>query len=162
MAVVITNLLLALMLQLSCNSQVIPSSQSADVNAVSRQNPSDKDLLKALETFASSDATASAKAWQVLASYGQQNLIDNLTRLYVSTSPDDYHRVLIAFTFCKLKHEYAVNRKIVLSALTKQSPYKRFYGDWAASLVHRLLLAGDKEVLADLCAAAEWSDGAMS
>jgi hypothetical protein len=162
MAVVINILLLAAMLQFSCNSQVIPSSQSADVNAVSRQNPSDKDLLKAVETFASSDATASAKAWQVLDSYGQQNLIDNLTRLYASTSPDDYHRVLIAFTLCKLKHEYVVNRGIVLSALTKQSPFKHFYGDWATSLVHRLLLAGDKEVLANLFMSAEWSDGAMS
>lgn len=161
MAVVI-NLLLLSMLPLSCNSLVIPSSESTDVNAADRQNSSDKDIIKAVEAFASSDTTASTQGWQVLESYGTQNLIDNLTRLYVSTSPDDYHRVLIAFTLCKLNYEYAGNRRIVLSALTKQSPYKRFYGDWAASLVHRLLLAGDEGVLPDLVGAAEWSDGAMS
>jgi hypothetical protein len=162
MVVVINAMLLAVALQSSCNSQVIPSSQSSEVNAVSSQSPSYGDILKEVEVFASSDATASAKAWQVLESYGHQNLIDNLTRLYASTSPDDYHRVLIAFTLCKLNHEYAVNRRIVLSALTKQSPFKHFYGDWAVSLVHRLLLTGDREVLANLFAAAEWSDGAMS
>jgi hypothetical protein len=162
MVVVINAVLLAVALQSSCNSQVIPSSQSSEVNAVSSQSPSDGDILKEVEVFASSDATASAKAWQVLESYGHQNLIDNLTRLYASTSPDDYHRVLIAFTLCKLNHEYAGNRSIVLSSLAKKPPYKRFYSDWAASLVHRLLLGGDKEVLANLLTAAEWSDGAMS
>jgi hypothetical protein len=161
-AVVIKALLLVATLQSSCNSQVKPSSQSSEVNAVSRQSPSDEDILKEVETFASSDATASAKAWKILDSYRQQNLVNNLIRLYASTSSDDYHRVLIAFTFCKLNYEYATNRGIVLSALTKQSPFKRFYGDWAASLVHRLLLGGDKEVLANLFTAAEWSDGAMS
>jgi len=161
MAVVI-NLLLLAMLPLSCNSQVKPSSEPTDFNATRPQNSSDKDILEAVETFASSDTTASTQGWQALESYGTQNLIDNLTRLYASTSPDDYHRVLIAFTLCKLNYEYAVNRTIVLSALTKQSPYERFYGDWAASLVHRLLLAGDEGVLPDLFAAAGWSDGAMS
>ncbi len=118
--------------------------------------------MKQIETFASSDATASAKAWGVLESYDRQSLISELTRLYGSASDDDYHKVLIAFTFCKLNHEYAANRSIVLSSLAKKSPYKRFYGDWAASLVHRLLLGGDKELLSDLFTAAEWSDGAMS
>ena len=118
MAVVI-NLLLLVMLPLSCNSEVKPSSESTDLNATRPQNSSDKDILKAVETFASSDTTASTQGWQALESYGTQNLIDNLTRLHASTSPDDYHRVLIAFTLCKLNHEYAVNRKIVLSALTK-------------------------------------------
>lgn len=160
--VIIKTLLLLAMLQSSCNSQVKPSSQSSEVNTVSRQSPSDGELLKEVETFASSDATASAEAWKLLESQGRENLVNRLTSLYASTSPDDYHRVLIAFTFCKLNHEYATNRGIVLSALTKQSPFKRFYGDWAASLIHRLLLGGDKEVLADLFAAAEWSDGAMS
>ena len=161
MAIVINVLLLAV-LQLSCNSLVIPSSESADVNAASRQNPSDKDLLKAVETFASSDATASAKAWKVLKSQDRESLVSRLTSLYASTSPDDYHRVLIAFTFCKLGHEYVANKRIVLSALTKQLPFQRLYGDWTAGLVHSLLLDGDKDVLADLFTAAEWSDGAMA
>jgi len=159
---VFINLLLVAMLLLSCNSRVKLSSESTDLNAARPQNLSDKDILKAVETFASSDTTASNQGWQALESYGTPNLIHNLTRLYASTSPDDYHRVLSAFTLCKLNYEYAVNRKIVLSALTKQSPYKRFYGDWATSLVHRLLLAGDEGVLPDLLGAAEWSDGAMS
>lgn len=133
----------------------------SEVNAV-RQSPSDKDLMKQVEAFASSDATVSTKAWAAIESYDRQRLISELTRLYGSVSDDDYHKVLIAFTLCKLNHEYAANRSIVLSSLTKKSPYKRFYGDWAASLVHRLLLGGDKEVLSDLFTAAEWSDGAMS
>jgi hypothetical protein len=159
---IIEALLLVAMLQSSCNSQVKPSSQASQVNAESRQNPSDKDLLKQVETFASSDTNASAKALKVLDSYAHQNLIDDLTRLYGSTSPDDYHRVLIAFTLYKLGHENEANKRIVLSALSKHSPFERLYGDWTASLVHSILLGGDKEVLADLFAAAEWSDGAMS
>jgi hypothetical protein len=158
-AIIVGALLLVAILQLSCNLEASLSSKSSD--AV-RQSPSDRDLIKEVETFASSDATASVKAWEVLESYDRQNLIGELTRLYGSVSDDDYHKVLIAFTFCKLNHEYAANRSIVLSSLTKKSPYNRFDGDWAANLVHRLLLAGDKEVLTNLLAAAEWSDGAMS
>ena len=158
-AVIFGALLLVAMLQLNCHSETRLSSQPSD--AV-RQGPLDKDLMKQVETFASSDATASTKAWEVLETYDRQNLISELTRLYRSAADDDYHKVLIAFTFCKLNHEYAANRSIVLSSLAKKSPYKRFDGDWAAGLVHRLLLGGDKEVLSDLFTAAEWSDGAMS
>lgn len=160
-AVIVKALLVVAMLQLSCNSEARLSSQPSEANTA-RQSPSDRDLMKQVETFASSDATASAKAWRVLESYDRQNLISELTRFYGSASDDDYHKILIAFTFCKLNHEYAVNRTIVLSALTKQSPFERLYGDWTASLVHSLLLGGDKDVLADLFAAAEWSDGAMA
>lgn len=147
--------------QYGCNSEATLSSQTSEANMANRQKPSDKDLLKQVETFGSSDATASAKARKAFDSYERQNLIDSLTRLYASASLDDYHRVLIAFTFCELGHEYKANRRVVLSSLAK-TPFKRFYGDWATSLVHRLLLGGDKEVLGDLFTAAEWSDGAMS
>lgn len=122
----------------------------------------DKDLLKQVEIFASSDTTASSNARKVLENYDRKNMIDNLTRLYASTSPDDYHRVLIAFTFCKLNYEYGANREIVRSALTKDPPFKHFYGDWAVDLVRRLMLGGDKDLLGDLFAAAEWSDGARA
>jgi len=147
--------------QLGCNSEATISNQLSKVNAV-KQNPSDQDLMKQIEVFASSDATASAKAWEALERYDRQSLIRELTRLSAAAADDDYHKVLIAFTFCKLNHEYALNKNIVLSALAKNFPYKHFYGDWAVSLIHRLLIGGDKEVLDDLFAAAEWSDGAMS
>lgn len=158
-AVIVRALLLVAMLQLSCSSEARLSNQPSDAI---RQNPSDTDLMKQVETFTSSEATASAKAWEVLEGYDRQNLISQLTRLFGSASDDDYHKVLVAFTFCKLNHEYVANRSVVLSSLSQKSPYKGFYGDWAANLVHRLLLAGDKEVLTNLLAAAEWSDGAMS
>lgn len=153
-------LLVVALFQLGCNPSTV-SSQLPEVNAEA-QNPSDQDLMKHVEAFASSDETAAAKAWEVLERYDRQSLIRELTRLYGAAADDDYHRVLIAFTFCKLKHEYELNKKVVLSSLAKKSPYKRFYGDWAVSLVHRLLLGGDKEVLDDLFAAVGWADGAMA
>ena len=153
-------LLIVASFQLGCNRSAI-SSHLPEAN-VKNQNSSDQDLMNYVEAFASSDETAAAKAWEVLERYDHQNLIRELTRLYGAAAADDHQRVLIAFTFCKLKHEYVLNKKIVLSSLAKESPYKRFYGDWAASLVHRLLLGGDKEVLDDLFAAVAWADGAMA
>ena len=146
--------------QLGCNRSPV-SSHLAEAN-VKKQNLSGQDLMKQVEAFASSDETAAAKEWEVLERYDRQNLIYELTRLYGAAADDDHHRVLIAFTFCKLRHEYVLNKKVVLSSLAKNSPYKRFYGDWAVSLVHRLLLGGDKEVLDDLFAAVAWADGAMA
>lgn len=153
-------LLLVASFQWGCNGSTV-SSHVPEAN-VKKQNLSDQDLMKQVEAFASSDETAAAKAWEVLERYDRQSLISELTRLYGVAAGDDHHRVLIAFTFCKLNHEYALNKKVVLSSLAKESPYKRFYGDWAVSLVHRLLLGGDKEVLDDLFAAAAWADGAMA
>lgn len=152
-------LLVVTSFQVGCNRSTV-SSHLPGAN-VKQQNLSDQDLMKQVEAFASSDDRA-AKAWEVLERYDRPTLIRELTRLYDAAAPDDHHRVLIAFTFCKLKHEYVLNKKIVLSSLAKKSPYKRFYGDWAASLVHSLLLDGDKEVLDDLFAAVAWTDGAMS
>jgi hypothetical protein len=146
--------------QLGCHGSTV-SSHVPEVN-VKKQELSDQDLMKQVEAFASSDQTAAAKAWEVLERFDRQSLIRELTRLYGAAADDDHHRVLIAFTFCKLKHEYVLNKKVVLSSLAKESPYKRFYGDWAVSLVHRLLLGGDKEVLDDLFAAAARADGAMA
>lgn len=146
--------------QLCCNRFTV-SSHLPEAN-VKEQNPSDEDLMKHVEALASSDETAAAKAQEVFEAYDRQSLIRELTRLYGAAADDDHHRVLIAFTFCKLKHEYVLNKKVVLSSLAKKSRYKRFYGDWAVSLVHRLLLGGDKEVLDDLFAAVEWADGAMA
>jgi hypothetical protein len=146
--------------QLGCNGSTVPS-HAPEAN-VKKQKPSDQDLMKHVEAFASSDETAAAKAWEVLERDDRQSLIRELTRLYGAAAADDHHRVLIAFTFCKLNHEYLLNKKVVLSSLAKKPPYKRFYGDWAVSLVHRLLLGGDKEVLDDLFAAAPWADGAMA
>lgn len=153
-------LLVVASFQLGCNRSTV-SSHLPEAN-VKKQNPSDQDLMKHVEGFASSDETAAAKAWEVLERYDRQSLIRELTRLFGAAADDDHHRVLIAFTFCKLKHEYVLNKKVVLSSLAKKSPYNRFYGDWAVSLIHRLLLSGDKEVLDDLFDAVAWADGAMA
>ena len=146
--------------QSGCNRSTV-SSHLPEAN-VKKQIPSEQDLMKHVEAFASSDETAAAKAWEVLERYDRQSLIRELTRLYSAAAEDDHHRVLIAFTFCKLKHEYVLNKKVVLSSLAKKSPYKLLYGDWAVSLVHRLLLGGDKEVLDDLFDVVAWADGAMA
>ena len=153
-------LLVVASFQLGCNRSTV-SSHLPEANG-KKQNPSDQDLMKHVEAFASSDETAGAKTLEVLERYDRQSLIRELTRLYGAAADDDRNRVLIAFTFCKLKHEYELNKKVVLSSLAKRSPYKNFDGDWAVSLVHRLLLGGDKEVLDDLFAAVAWTDGAMS
>jgi hypothetical protein len=159
----IYSLVLMVTLQWSCDSQVKPSStHSSDVNVLNGPNASDKDLLRQVEIFASGDATASSKAWETLQSYGRQNVIDNLTRLYEATPTDDYHRVLIAYTFCMLNHDYAGNREIVRSALAENRPFKQFFGDWAVYLVRSLMLRGDKDLIGDLLAAVAWSDGAMT
>ena len=153
-------LLVVASFQFGCDRSKV-SSHLPEAN-VKKQNLSDQDLMKHVEAFASSDETAAAKAWEVLEKHERQSLIRELTRLYGAAADDDHHRVLIAFTFCKLKHEYLLNKKVVLSSLAKKSPYKRLYGDWAVSLIHRLLLGGDTEVLDDLFAAVTWADGAMA
>lgn len=121
-----------------------------------------KQLLEAIAQFASSDESESAAAWKTLQSHGRSKLIEDLTRIRDAAAPDDGNRALIAFTFCALGHEYASNRKIVVSALSKRTPFKNVYGDWAVTLVTRLMIQGDHDLLAPLFEVSQWSDGAMA
>lgn len=124
--------------------------------------PNDDQLLKEVERFASSDEHSSLSAWQSLQSRSRSKLIEDLTRIMRASAPDDRNRVLIAFTFCRLGHEYASNQKVVVSALSQKPPFKNFLGDWAVSLVGRLMVLGDKDLLVPLFDVSKWSDGAMS
>lgn len=140
---------------------ILLTAQTACNSATNRsQSSSDDQLLHEVVEFASVDERQSA-AWQSLQSRERSKLIADLTRISNASAPDDRNRVLIAFTFCRLGHDYDANRKIVLLALSKQSPFRNF-GDWAASLVNDLMIQGDHDLLAPLFDACEWSDGAMS
>ena len=148
-------IVLAMAFQSSCSAR--PGTQSARAD-----QSSDTQLLREVEQFASSGEGQSTSAWQSLQSHDRSKLIADLTRISNTLAPDDRNRVLIAFTFCKLGHEYAASRKIVLSALSRQPPFRNLFGDWAVSLVGRLMIQGDSELLVPLFAASEWSDGAMT
>ena len=73
-------LLVVASFQLGCNRSTVSSHLPAA--NVKKQNPSDQDLMKHVEAFASSDETVAAKAWEVLARYDRQSLIRELTRSY--------------------------------------------------------------------------------
>jgi hypothetical protein len=120
------------------------------------------ELLAEVQRFAADNDEESASAWQDLLKRSRQSLIDDLNSIVLGMDADDRNRVLIAFTLCRLNYEYLVNRQIVLSALSKNQPYRDFGGDWAVNLVGRLMLQGDKDVLEPLFSAATWTDGAMS
>jgi hypothetical protein len=61
-----------------------------------------------------------------------------------------------------MRHDYDHNRQVILSALSKRSPYKDLYGDWTVSMIGSLVIDGDKDLLEPLFKASEWSDGAMA
>ena len=121
----------------------------------------DKELLKNVAQFAGEGYESSA-AWQDLMTHDRQKLINDLTRISSSLPAEDRNRVLIAFTLCKMRHDYSHNRQVVLSALSKHSPYKELYGDWVVTMIGRLVIDGDKDLLEPLFKASEWSDGAMA
>lgn len=157
-------ILLAMAFYTACSARTTERPvQSANANAEGQQTASaDQELLSEVQKFASSDERESASAWQSLQSRNRSKLIEDLTRLSNASAPDDRNRILIAFTFCSLSHEYASNRKLVLSALSRNPPFKQFFGDWAVSLVGRLMVQGDRDLLVPLFEVSEWSDGAMS
>jgi hypothetical protein len=134
-------------------------SQTPQVNAMDRSR--DKELLKKVEEFAG-EGHESSSAWRDLMSYDRQKLITDLSRISDGLPAEDRKRVLIAFTFCKMRYDYEHNRPVVLSALSKRSPYKDLYGDWVVTMIGSLVRDGDKDLLDPLFKASEWSDGAMT
>jgi len=121
----------------------------------------DRELLKNVEQFAGEGYESSA-AWQDLMTHDRQKLINDLNRISNTLPPEDRNRVLIAFTFCKMRHDYDHNRQVILSALSRPSPYKNLYGDWVVTMIGSLVIDGDKDLLQPLFKASEWSDGAMT
>src|SRR5690348_14859711 len=106
--------LLTTAFQGSCSARPTkPAAQSTSANAETASSE-DEQLLKEVQQFASSDEPA---AWQALQKRERSKLIEDLTRIANASPPDDPNRVLIAFTLCSLSHEYASNRKVVLSSL---------------------------------------------
>ena len=156
---VLCALVLMASFQASCQ-RAFPS--KAIANGHLDNQMTDQELLKQIEAFASSDPITSSNAWKILKNLDQRLLIEDLKRLSSATSQDDFHRVMISFLFCYLDYEYQINRPIVLSGIQKGAPFKRPFGDWGASLVRRLMVKGDMNLLADLLKASKWSDGAMS
>jgi hypothetical protein len=161
--IALIGVLLTAVLQGGCSARM--DDQSDRMVTTSHEEPSPSDdqrLMTDVEQFASSDEGKWVAAWQNLQTRSRPKLIEDLTRISNASASDDRKRVLIAFTFCNLGHDYAANREIVLSALSKHSPFTDLLGDWAASLVRRLAVKGDHDLLVPLFDASEWSDGAMS
>lgn len=162
--IALIGILLATTFQSNCsprtNGQYAPTASTEP--SVRPQSSDDKQLLEQIQQFASSDERVSTPAWQTLQSRGRQKLIEDLTRISNVSPPEDRNRALIAFTFCELGHEYASNRKIVLSALSRNPPFKNLFADWTVSLVGRLMIRGDYDLLVLLFEASDWSDGASS
>lgn len=156
-------LLLTLTIYVGCSPQGRDqNSQLATIHQTESLSFNDKQLLERVEQFASSDEPSSASAWQALQSQDRSKLINDLTRISDASAPDDRSRALIAFTLCNLGHEYASNRTIVVSAMSEKPPFANLFGDWTVSLVRRLTVQGDYDLLIPLFEASEWSDGAMS
>lgn len=151
----------AVLLSVSCQNSSNQVSSQATRTSSSEQASSDRELLKNVEIYAGLGDDASS-AWQNLMSHDREKLARDLGRISDGLPSNDRNRVLIAFAFCKMRYDYDSNRKIVLSALAKKSPYKDLGGDWAVTLIASLLIDGDKDLLVPLLQAAEWSDGAMA
>ena len=136
-----------------------PSAQSISANHAGQTASSeDEQLLRVVQQFGSSDEQT---AWQILQKHDRSKLIEDLTRIANASLLDEHNRVLIVFTLCSLSHEYASNRNVVLSTLSQKPAFKGFSADWSVSLLQRLMIQGDKEILGPLIDASEWSDGAM-
>lgn len=135
------------------------NSQKPQADSIDRSQ--DNELLKNVEQFAGGGYDR-AHAWQALMRHDRRKLIDDLSRISDALPAEDRNRVLIAFTFCKMRHDYDHNRQVILSALSKTSPYKDLYGDWVVTMIGSLVIDGDKDLLEPLFKASEWSDGAMS
>ena len=156
-------LIAALLVHTGCQSQIDKvSSQNSSPDATAAQASADRELVKDVERFASSDNSEASAAWNNLMRHDRQTLIKELSRISSALPADDRDRVFIAYTFCKMDHEFDTNRKVIRSALSKNPPYRDLYGDWVASLMGNLVIDGHKDLLAPLFQAAEWSDGAMS
>ena len=162
--IILLGVLLTTMFQCSCSAWTTKRNlQSASSNPIGQLTSSDDEqLLSEVLQFASSDERDSDSAWQRLQSRDRSNLIKHLTSISDASAPDDRNRAFIAFTFCNLDHEYASNRKVVISALSKKPRFQHLFGDWAVNLVRRLMIRGDRNLLVPLFNVSEWSDGAMS
>ena len=162
-AYAIVLLIAALLLQTGCQSQIDKvSSQNSSPDATAAQASADRELVKDVERFASGDNSEASAAWQNLVRRDRQKLISGLSRISNALPADHRNRVFIAYTFCKMDHEYDTNKKVMLSALSKNPPYRDLYGDWVAGLMGSLFIDGHKDLMAPLFHASEWSDGAMS
>jgi hypothetical protein len=162
--ITLLGILLTTTFQCSCSARASePDLHSVSSNPAGQSTSSDDEqLLREVQQFASSDERDADAAWRSLQSHDRSKLIKHLTRISDASTPDDRNRALIAFTLCNLGHEYASNRKIVVSALSKNPPFKQLLGDWAVDLVSKLMIRGDRDLLVPLFSVSEWSDGAMS
>ena len=103
-------ILLTTVVQSSCSART--SSQNTQIqNARQTTASDDEQLIREVEQFAGSDEPVSEAAWQTLQRRSRSTLIEDLTRISNASTTDDIHRVLIAFTFCKLGHGVSVQSK---------------------------------------------------
>lgn len=156
--------ILVAVLTLSCVAQ---SEQQRNTNVVSTSNRepaalpvSDATLRSQVETFAEGEGNDAS--WQKLNARPREELINDLIHLRQSVAENDPMQVKIAFVLCYLDYDYAANKAIIISALSKSSPYEGLYGDDVVVLIGRLIRRGDASLLPVVFAATPWSDGALS
>lgn len=154
-------LISASLLQIGCQAQIDPVNSQRKQADSAPQASKDSELMKEVERFASNNS-ASSSAWQNLMRHDRQMLIDDLSRISSTLPADDRQRIFIAYAFCKMDHDYESNKQVMLTALSRNAPYRDLMGDWVVILIGNLAVDGDMDLLGPLFQAAEWSDGAMA
>jgi len=122
----------------------------------------DKDLIEAVEVFATQGGEAGQRAWKKIESSPRQDLIKSLERIRDTTKHDKLLRIQIAYVLCVMGQDYDRNRTLVTSSMVSRSNPDQLPRDEIALLIAGLIARGDKDLLQVLFPVSQWSDGSLS
>ena len=132
-------------------------SSTSSPNTVIRDSEARVELLALVKHFA--EGEKADDEWRILQSYPREQLIESLLSLQKSVPEDDLLHYSIAFTFASLNYQYADNVKVLTHSL---SPKPNGYADDVATMLARLIRAGDKNLMPVLFSSAPASDAALA
>jgi len=146
----------------SWSSQNGVSTSSPDNSATSspsaiNQNPEAMaDLLTLVKNF--SEGEKADDEWRKLQAYPRDKLIASLLTLQKTVPEDDCRHYSIAFTLASLNYRYEDNVKLLAHSLT---PKPNECADDVATMLARLIRAGDTNLMPVLFSSAPASDAAL-
>ncbi len=141
--------------RLQTNGSIQRTSSAQDMMA-------DKDLIEAVEVFASQGGEAGERAWKKMELSPRQDLNKSLERIRDTTKHNELLRIQIAYVLCVLGQDYDRNRTLVTSSMISRSNPNQLPRDEITLLIAGLIARGDKDLLQVLFPVSQWSDGSLS
>lgn len=138
------------------NHSPAPALASSSTSSTATNQDAQADLLALVKHFA--EGEKADDEWKKLQSYPREQLIESLLSLQNSIPEDDCRHYSIAFTLSSLDYHYEDNVKVLAHSLT---PKPNECADDVATMLARLIRAGDKNLMPVLFSSAPASDAAL-